>query len=277
MMVGLFVNALFSVPAASSAGPDSVTVTFHYHRHLGDYSNWNIWIWKNQDGRSADLPISNTGTIFEGKDAFGKIAKVEISNFSTFRDVGFILRLGNWIQKDISVDRFINNFNESGKSEVWLIEGSQRVYSSKPNISEIAKYAPKSKTKINSTKNKKSNQSNLLLNVKWPEYFKYRLWSITNQNSGDERLEYTCGNTNQFSELQSGVQARIFDENQKLIATSYLDWNSQEIKKQNCELTALIKNLPKTKFYSIMVGQTKAGSYSYEELRQDEWVLNLIK
>ncbi|HBG00344.1 MAG TPA: hypothetical protein DDW87_02045, partial [Firmicutes bacterium] len=43
---------------------DELKVAFHYYRHDGDYTGWNLWIWGDQEpGRKLQ---------FAGSDSFGQ-------------------------------------------------------------------------------------------------------------------------------------------------------------------------------------------------------------
>jgi pullulanase len=127
-----FALALTSLPAL--AVPDEIKLTVHYNRPAGDYSGWNLWIWKNSDRDAKDSPISTSGVQFTGDDDFGKVASVTLTGMSTFKDVGIIVRLNDWSAKDISDDRFINKFDANGRAEIWLVQNDKNIYYEKPDI-----------------------------------------------------------------------------------------------------------------------------------------------
>lgn len=127
-----FALALTSLPAL--AVPDEIKLTVHYNRPAGDYSGWNLWIWKNSDRDAQDSPISTSGVQFTGDDDFGKVASVTLTGMSTFKDVGIIVRLNDWSAKDISDDRFINKFDANGRAEIWLVQNDKNIYYEKPDI-----------------------------------------------------------------------------------------------------------------------------------------------
>jgi len=118
----------------ATAAPDSVTLTIHYQRPGGDYNGWNLWIWKNSDNNSLDTPISQTGVQFTGADDFGKYVTVTIDGMKNFKDIGIIVRLNDWAAKDINDDRFITDFDSSGKAEVWLVQNEKTIFTKKPVI-----------------------------------------------------------------------------------------------------------------------------------------------
>ena len=116
------------------AAPDNVTLTVHYQRPGGDYTGWNLWLWKNSDNNSLDTPISQTGVQFTGNDDFGKVVTVKIDGMKNFKDVGIIVRLNDWAAKDINDDRFITEFDANGNAEVWLVQNEKTIFTKKPTI-----------------------------------------------------------------------------------------------------------------------------------------------
>lgn len=99
-------------------------LTIHYHRWDGNYDGWNLWIWPSE-------PVSKEGAAYQftGKDDYGVVAKVTLPD--TLTKVGIIVRLNEWQQKDVSADRFITV--KDGKAEVWLLQGIEQIYTSKPD------------------------------------------------------------------------------------------------------------------------------------------------
>ncbi|MGB4754769.1 MAG: pullulanase-associated domain-containing protein, partial [Fervidobacterium sp.] len=99
-------------------------LTIHYHRWDGNYDGWNLWIWPAE-------PVSKEGAAYQftGKDDYGVVAKVTLAD--TLTKVGIIVRLNEWQQKDVSADRFITI--KDGKAEVWLLQGIEQIYTSKPD------------------------------------------------------------------------------------------------------------------------------------------------
>lgn len=130
----------FSAAPAKALSSDTLTITVHYNRMAGDYENWNLWIWKNMDtgadGAGAEIK-------FDGEDSFGKKVTFKLEDMKPFDNVGIIARLGNWSKKDVGStwpnggDRFIKNFDATGKAEIWLIEGDKEIYTKQPSVGEI--------------------------------------------------------------------------------------------------------------------------------------------
>ncbi|HRD09700.1 MAG TPA: type I pullulanase [Candidatus Nanopelagicaceae bacterium] len=127
-----FALLLSGVPAL--AAPDSIKLTVHYQRPAGDYNGWNLWIWKNSDNNSLDTPVSQTGVPFTGNDDFGKVVTIDIDGMKNFKDIGIIVRLNDWVAKDINDDRFITEFDANGNAEVWLVQNDKTIYTKKPTI-----------------------------------------------------------------------------------------------------------------------------------------------
>lgn len=116
------------------AAPDSIKLTIHYQRPGGDYTGWNLWIWKNSDNDSLDKPVSTSGVQFIGDDDFGKYVTITIDGMKDYKNLGIIVRLNDWAAKDVNDDRFINEFDSNGNAEVWLVQNDRAIYTKKPTI-----------------------------------------------------------------------------------------------------------------------------------------------
>ncbi|MGN0537018.1 MAG: type I pullulanase, partial [Acutalibacteraceae bacterium] len=104
----------FVVPQAFVSAADAITVRLHYLREDGNYDSWSVWFWGTGDGFAVD---------FSGSDADGAIATAEFTDSPT--QIGFIVRKGNWEQKDPDGDRFIQvNDVVSGTIDVYCVSGS---------------------------------------------------------------------------------------------------------------------------------------------------------
>lgn len=130
-----------TLPQVASAASSTVHLTIHYQRPGDDYTGWNLWLWKNVAGAAGDVAVSSSGVEFNGADSFGKVLTLDIPGMQNFDNVGFIVRLNNWSSKDISDDRFINNFDANGNAEIWLIQGDTQVYTSAPTSTTTIKSA----------------------------------------------------------------------------------------------------------------------------------------
>lgn len=109
-------------PSAEALGAKAVAV-IHYHRPDGRYDDWDVWGWA--DGRAGKAYG------FDGRDAFGAYARVLLQE-PTDR-VGFIIRQGDWQERESEGDRFVA-MNENGVGEVWLLAGEDRVYMDPKNL-----------------------------------------------------------------------------------------------------------------------------------------------
>ena len=133
-------GGLVAAPPALAAIPDSVNVTVHYNRPNGDYTGWNVFVWKNMnsgtDGSSAVFNFD------QPDDAFGKVANVTMSGLTGYDSLGIIIRLGDFAKKDTAAgwanngDRFITNFDAKGNAEVWLVQGDEKIYQQAPVVQQ---------------------------------------------------------------------------------------------------------------------------------------------
>ena len=98
----------FSVNGA----PAESILVIHYHRPGGDYSGWNIWYWpENREGQQANLG---------GEDAFGRYAIIPFAPAPA--RAGFLVRRGNWEEKDFDQDRFVS-LKKGEITEIWVKSG----------------------------------------------------------------------------------------------------------------------------------------------------------
>ena len=95
----------------------------HYARADKNYDRWNAWCWP-EGGEGAAYP-------FTGKDAFGRYAVIPFKEKP--KGAGFIIRLGEWEQKDTDHDRTIT-FDSGDTQEIWLVAGDERVYTNPKDI-----------------------------------------------------------------------------------------------------------------------------------------------
>ncbi|MTA80636.1 MAG: hypothetical protein F2954_04770, partial [Actinobacteria bacterium] len=134
-LVGLLITVLAAIAlptVSSAAAPDVVKLVVHYQRPAADYAGWNLWLWKNSSNNTLDKSIDSKGVQFNGEDSFGKVLTLDIPDMSGFDDIGIIVRLNDWAQKDGDADRFISVFDANGKAEVWLRKGDLEIHYSLP-------------------------------------------------------------------------------------------------------------------------------------------------
>ncbi len=147
LLTMMLIVTAFIIPASVvSAAGGTVTVNFHYLREDGNYENWSLWTWGSGDGMSTDF--------VDNGDSKGAVATIEVTDGST--QIGFIVRKGNWEEKDPDGDRFldlgsiisgtVDVYCVSGKAEFEVVNGSDVVEGTK-----ILKVSAVSKTEINYT------------------------------------------------------------------------------------------------------------------------------
>ena len=102
---------------------DTSTLTIHYNRINNDYDGWSIHTW--------DTGIEGDTYEFTGEDEFGKIATLEVL---TGNEVGYIIKKGDWEDKNHSDDQFVTVEEDM---EIWVIQGQNGYYESKPNLDEV--------------------------------------------------------------------------------------------------------------------------------------------
>lgn len=135
LILSLFASFFVSAPAAALES-DTVNLTIHYQRPAGDYENWNVYLWRNDDAANKDQEVDPNGFKFESDDAFGKVAKIKVTGMKPYKNLGLIIRKGAWVAKDVSVDRFIEKFDANGNAEIWLIQGDPTIYTSSPVVAD---------------------------------------------------------------------------------------------------------------------------------------------
>ena len=131
-LIAALIQPAFWLTPARAALPDTVHLTIHYQRSASDYKDWNVYLWKDLPGTANDKEVSAAGFTFGGKDTFGAIATIDVTGLAAFDQLGFIIRLGAWVQKEGSTDRFISTFDSSGNSVIWIRQGDKTIYTAEP-------------------------------------------------------------------------------------------------------------------------------------------------
>lgn len=117
LMLVITVTTGLGVQVVKAAG--SVVVIHYGGRKDKNYDGWNLWMWaEGQDGKQVD---------FTAEDSFGKVAVFKTT--ATEGKAGFIVRLNEWEEKDIEVDRFVEI--KGDVTEIWVTSGQEKV-SEKP-------------------------------------------------------------------------------------------------------------------------------------------------
>ena len=111
LLAGALTN--FFLAPVRAALPDTVHLTIHYQRTNADYTDWNVYLWKDLPGSANDKEVSAAGFPFQSEDSFGKIAKIDVTGTAAFDQIGIIIRRGAWAEKEGSLDDFIDNIVSS--------------------------------------------------------------------------------------------------------------------------------------------------------------------
>ncbi len=90
---------------------DELTIKLHYNRPDGNYDNWSVWFWSS-DSLAAPLAEENGEMVATYPVPAGTM------------EVGYIVRLGEWEQKDVDKDQFIDvSAYLSGTIHVYVESG----------------------------------------------------------------------------------------------------------------------------------------------------------
>lgn len=119
-----FVCAIFlcwiGMPCQSFGQEQSLTVEVHYTRYNEDYEGWNLWLWVDEnEGRSFEFETDGSEVKTE----------VELSQVSGDSRIGILLRKGDWEEKDVDGDRYLDLTKaKEGRLTIWLMQGEETVY-----------------------------------------------------------------------------------------------------------------------------------------------------
>lgn len=119
MILMTVVSVLASGITAEAAG---TTLIVHYGgRADNSYDGWNLWIWEEgREGQQVD---------FTDEDDFGKVAVYQTNRSPS--SIGFIVRLNQWEDKDISDDRFVAM--DGDVVEIWVTSGEAEFATAAPD------------------------------------------------------------------------------------------------------------------------------------------------
>ncbi|MEI6763030.1 MAG: type I pullulanase [Actinomycetes bacterium] len=164
-----------------AALPDTVHLTIHYQRAAADYTDWNVYLWRDMAGTANDKEVSAAGFPFQSEDAFGKVAKIDVTGTATFAQIGIIIRRGAWLEKEGSIDRFLTNFDATGNSEVWIRQGDATIYTAAPTTAIPVNPAVEQAKIFDSPEfaAKYTYTGNDLGNTYSPKETKFRVWAPT--------------------------------------------------------------------------------------------------
>jgi hypothetical protein len=82
-----------------------------------------------------------------------------------------------------------------------------------------------------------------------------------------------CSGEGGYSDIRPGLQVTVKNGSGSIIGKSSLGPNEYSGENANvvCKYSFKINNVPKADFYQIEVGSRGALSYSFEELRKQDW------
>lgn len=97
-----------------------ITVRFHYMRPDGDYEGWNLWLWDHDvyeiNGFHPPYPFEVIGD--------EAICEFKVRSETTY--VGYVVRYGDWISKDVEMDQFIDLTEiRSGTVDFYVQSGEE--------------------------------------------------------------------------------------------------------------------------------------------------------
>lgn len=108
MVTTLFIGAI----PAMAANEGGITIRIHYHRPEGDYEGWELWAWDEDGNYKVSGTLATDGSATQAppyKFEPGTDEIVCTINVPTgTMKVGYIVRYGEWTQKDVEHDQFIN-------------------------------------------------------------------------------------------------------------------------------------------------------------------------
>lgn len=124
-IVMVFLVAAGSLVPKETALAAGKTLIIHYGGRADEnYEGWNLWVWEEgKDGQQV---------AFSGTDSFGQVAVYQSKGNPS--KIGFIVRLGEWEEKDIGDDRFVSM--EQEVEEIWITSGEEEIATEAPEGAE---------------------------------------------------------------------------------------------------------------------------------------------
>ena len=122
------VPIISSSASAAGACPTAkcASLTVHYKRTSGSYSDWGLWLWAI---KGVNLPATQVTPFFSNvvdSKGYGLInAQVPISDGVT--QLGLIPRLKSGWPKGVDLDR-IDNLDENSSAEIWIQQNDGYIY-----------------------------------------------------------------------------------------------------------------------------------------------------
>lgn len=150
----LFLLSLIGIQSIYAAENADNKIYIHYYRFDQNYTNWNVWAWQSApnsgEGKSYEFVDDTTENEF---NFGGKVAILDKNtDFLNTSQIGVIIRKGNWEQKDIDADRFIDLKVDEDSEHFYFVEGEFAIGNSLNDPNGPSKYPKfKSATFKNST------------------------------------------------------------------------------------------------------------------------------
>jgi pullulanase len=127
----LMILSAFSLVSYVKADQAVSEIYIHYYRYGGDYDNWNVWAWQSLpeslEGSDYDFVEDETAAEY---NFGGVVTVIDIDEvFPDITTLGFIVRRGDWAEKDIDADRTVDipAMTTNGQFHIYLVEGDTRV------------------------------------------------------------------------------------------------------------------------------------------------------
>lgn len=113
-------------PKEVYASGETVTVEVNYIRYNGDYDDWSLWLWQDdQEGASYSFEKTEDGVK----------TVVQLNNVTSDSSIGIIVRRGNWEEKDGEAERYLDLGQiKNGKLTVYLWQGQEEISYDKQEI-----------------------------------------------------------------------------------------------------------------------------------------------
>ena len=109
--VMLFTTVAATLGDVSVFKADQLVIKLHYNRPDGNYTDWSVWFW------------APTGVAVDFAEENGEMVATYQVEAGAAR-VGYIVRLGEWVQKDVDKDQFIDvAAYKSGTLHIYVESG----------------------------------------------------------------------------------------------------------------------------------------------------------
>ncbi len=201
MIIGL-------MPTGSSYSNNPTGLVVHYQRDDGDYTDWNLWIW--EDGGEGKAYA------FDFEDAFGKVAVINLPQGKRY---GFIVRKGNWEQKDIDIDRFVTI--DTGIKNIWLYSG----------VTEIMETAPQGHTPFDiPVQAKVASEEETHMRIHYKRYSEdYSDWNLWIWPEGKDGKAYPFSGMTDFGALADIIVPGTIDVDAIGFIVRKGEWEAKDV------------------------------------------------